>query len=115
MTATLPAELTINFVEGTWTEQRNRHVYEDETESGKPITSKMPGSPMTPTQGRLVVPTYLYDVWNAFHDVTCAEGSVPFYAPHPRTGVLKVYHWQAPPAWADSEGRHSLTLALARE
>ncbi|WP_119270854.1 hypothetical protein [Taklimakanibacter deserti] len=115
MTAVLPANLTIGFLEGSWREQRDRHVDEDITESGKPITSKKPGSAMTPTEGRLVVAKELYEAWNAFHDVTCAEGSLPFEAPHSRTGILKVYHWRAPPDWGDSEGHLSLNLFLARE
>jgi hypothetical protein len=115
MTARLPATLTLCFERATWREARNPHFDEDITESGKPIRSKKPGTPLTPVAGSIIVTDAEKTDWNAFHNTTCAEGSLPFEARDPRTGSLQVYWWLGPPEFSDVATRIRMSLQIARE
>lgn len=115
MTAALPATLTLSFERGTWREARNPHFDEDITESGKPIRSKKPGSPLAPVSGNLLLTDAQKMDWEAFYRTTCAEGSLPFEAPDPRSGSLKVFWFLAPPEYTDVATRLRMSLQLGRE
>jgi hypothetical protein len=114
MTVVLPANLRLCFERGTWREQRNVHFDEDITESGKPIRSKKPSTPLTPVSGSLVITHDEKVCWDAFFKTGCAEGSVPFQAPD-RTGNLATFWWLTPPGFSDAGTSLRAELSLARE
>lgn len=115
MTISLPALLCLSFNRGTWREKRNRHVDEDMTESGKPIVSKMPGTPMTVVSGAVRVDRAGKLAWDAFFKTACAEGSLPFEAPDPKTKALQVFRWADTIDWSESGNKFIGAMALLRE
>ena len=115
MTATLPADICLSFVNATWREKRNRHVDEDITESGKPITSKKPGSPETTIAGTVKVDRGGKTSWDAFYRTACSEGSIPFYAPDPDTKLLQVFRWVDTISWSKAGNKFFGEISLARE
>ncbi len=115
MTAVLPANLSLSFERGSWREVRNPHYDEDQTESGKPMRSKKPGTPLTALGGSIVITDSEMMGWNTFYKTTCAEGSLPFEAPDPRTRSLKVFWWLGPPEFSDVATRIRMSVQFGRE
>jgi hypothetical protein len=115
MTAQLPADLCLSFVNASWREKRNTHYDEDITESGHIIRSKKPGTPLTPIQGTIRVDAGLKMAWDAFYKSTCADGSLPFEGPDPKTKSLKVFWWVDAIEWTESGKSYLGQVALARE
>lgn len=119
MAVPLPANLALCFERGSWREVRNPHYDEDMTESGKPIRSKKPSTPMTPVGGSVIITDAEMMGWEAFFKAACAEGTLPFEAPDPgrgaRRGSLQTFWWLGPPEFSDVATRIRMTLQLARE
>lgn len=101
MPATMPPHLQDRFLAGTWTEQRNKHFREFATESGKPTTSKFPGSPETQCGGEVILTNDECEDLDGFYVGACSEGATPFYMGHPRKGTIALFRWLTPPSLAD--------------
>lgn len=97
MVATMPPHLQDRFLTATWTEQRNRHVREYTTQSGKPTISKLPGTPETPCGGEVILTDSECDDLEGFYVGECAEGSLPFYMCQPRKGSIALFRWLEAP------------------
>lgn len=116
MTAIWPAGVDDTLLYGSYNEKRRPHKDEDMTESGKMVTSKKPGTPLTDIVGSIYVTIAQRDELDAFHNVTCAEGTLPFQWRDPHSRSLKVFHWVDTPAYSEHglDG-YMVKLALARE
>lgn len=116
MPARFPAHLEGQILAGTWTEQRRAHFREFETESGRPIRSKMPGTPETDFQGEVFLDNGEVGDLQTFYAVDCSEGVTNFFMEHPTTGGLEVFRWAAPPSIQHfSADLYRASLALVKE
>ena len=119
MTAIWPASLTDEWLAGSWSEEERPHYDEDVTESGKPVRSKMPGSPLTDVNGAIMVDRAGKLQLRAFYKNDCARGATPFEMADPDDRDLRVFWWNGPPRFSETEppapGWYLVTLSLARE
>lgn len=96
MPATMPAHLQGRFLAASWSEQRNSHVREFATESGKPTLAKFPGTPETLCSGQVILNEAECDDLEGFFTGPCAEGATPFWMEHPRKGTPVLCRWLGP-------------------
>lgn len=116
MPVNFPANLDGHILAGTWSEQRRVHYREFETDSGRVMRSKMPGTPETDFRGEFNLTASEVTDLESFYAVDCAEGVNDFWMEHPMKGGLEVFRWAAPPEFSHVAGNiYRVTLSLVRE
>lgn len=116
MPVTFPAHLDGKVLAGTWTEQRRAHFREFETESGRVIRSKMPGTPETDFSGQIYLTATEVTDLEAFYAVDCSEGVTSFAMEDPTRQRPEVFRWASPPSIENANADlYRVSLALVRE
>lgn len=111
-----PAGLDDRLLYGSFAEKRRKHRDEDITDSGMPISSKKPGSPLTDISGDIYIEVEQKNVLDAFYIRECAEGTLPFQWRDPHSGTLKTFHWTGEaPGYREMGVGYRVSLQLARE
>ena len=116
MPVNFPAHLDGKILAGSWTEQRRPHFREFETDSGRVIRSKKPGTPETDFGGQVYLNATEVADLEAFYAVDCSEGVTNFWMEDPTRQRLEVFRWAAPPSVQNfSADLYQVSLSLVRE